>query len=395
MTEIQLTELIGKYLEGNCTESEKKLVEDWYGDFEKIPISFLKGDTVAINNLRKESFQELREQIAARKQEEQNKIVYLPKRVRQKWWIAAAVLLILFLGTISYLGLHKNVEKRLSPASPGISVYKDDVAPGGDKATLTLANGTSINLDSAKVGQLSNLGYAKVFKTSSGQLKFKVLPEISKFPKEQYNILNTPQGGVYEIILADGTKVWLNSASSLRFPVAFVGSQRDVYLSGEAYFEVVQNSSMPFEVHVNNMEVKVLGTHFDVMAYNDESAVKTTLLEGSVQVSDGNQKVMILPGQQATVSRKAGDAMEVKPVNVTEVIGWKNGLFIFRNTDLQTVMHQLARWYAVTISYEGNVNGQINGMISRNTNLSQVLDMLTLVGGTHFKIEGRHVTVMP
>lgn len=395
MTETQLTELINKYLEGNCTESEKKLVEDWYGDFEKIPISFLNGDPIAIGNLRKESFQELREQIAAKKQEEQNKIVYLPKRNKQKWWIAAAVLLVLFLGTISYLGLRKNVGKRLSPASPGISVYKNDVAPGGDKATLTLANGTNINLDSAKVGQLSNLGYAKAFKTNNGQLKFKVLPEVSKTGIEQYNILSTPQGGVYEITLVDGTKVWLNSASSLRFPNTFEGSQRDVYLSGEAYFDVAKNSSMPFQVHVNNMEVKVLGTHFDVMAYKDESAVRTTLLEGSVQVSEGNQQVMILPGQQATVSRKSGDAIEVKPVNVTEVIGWKDGLFIFKNTDLQTVMRQLARWYAVTISYEGNINGQINGMISRNTNLSQVLDMLTLAGGAHFKIEGHNVTVMP
>ncbi|HWW40381.1 FecR family protein, partial [Pedobacter sp.] len=199
----------------------------------------------------------------------------------------------------------------------------------------------------------------------------------------------------YQLKLPDGTLVWLNSASSLRFPTQFAGKERSVELDGEAYFEVAKNKEMPFKVHVRAMEVRVLGTHFNVMAYDDEESISTTLLEGSVKVSNALQTAVIRPGQQASLKKSSG-ILGVEEVNTVEAIAWKNGKFLFADEDIETIMRRISRWYNVEVEYRGNLSDKnFAGSISRYENVSEVLKMLELTGTIHFKVEGRRIIVMP
>jgi ferric-dicitrate binding protein FerR (iron transport regulator) len=210
-----------------------------------------------------------------------------------------------------------------------------------------------------------------------------------------YNIISTPRGGQYQLILPDGSKVWLNSASSLKFPTAFYGKERQVELTGEGYFEVAKNANTPFSVTVNQMKIDVLGTHFNIMAYNDEKTMNTTLLEGAVTVSDGEMEKKLIPGQQAIVN-EATRQMSVGQADILKAIAWKNGLFEFDNTDLSTIMRQLARWYDIEIVYEVTPEKTaLGGSISRNLSLKEVLNMLEANGINHFNIEGKKIFVLP
>jgi ferric-dicitrate binding protein FerR (iron transport regulator) len=193
-------------------------------------------------------------------------------------------------------------------------------------------------------------------------------------------------------VLADGTKVWLNAASSLRFPAAFAGKERIVELNGEGYFEVAKNASMPFHVRVHDMDVQVLGTHFNINAYTDETAMRTTLLEGSVQVSQGEQTQLLTPGQQAAASQN-GQIQLADGVDVEEVMAWKNGMFQFQGADLETILRQAARWYDIDVEYKQRISDRFSGQISKNVNLSQLLKILELTGKVHFEIEGRKIIV--
>jgi ferric-dicitrate binding protein FerR (iron transport regulator) len=195
-------------------------------------------------------------------------------------------------------------------------------------------------------------------------------------------------------MLSDGSKVWLNAASSLRFPASFAGKERKVELLGEAYFEVAKNAAMPFKVKVNGMEVEVLGTHFNINSYENESTVRTTLLEGSVKINNNNSSSLLKPGQQAQVN-KAGEIKIINNVDVEEAIAWKEGKFQFDRADIHDIMRQLARWYDVDVEYKGSVSSHFGGTISRDVNLSQVLNMLHLTGEVKFQIEDRKVIVMP
>jgi len=203
-------------------------------------------------------------------------------------------------------------------------------------------------------------------------------------------------GGEYQVVLADGTKVWLNALSSIRFPTSFKGSERKVEITGEAYFEVAKNARMPFRVIGGSQTVEVLGTHFNINAYPDESAVATTLLEGSVKVAmhDGQAKVL-KPGEQALIF-KENNSFRVKEVDAEDAVAWKNGYFQFNDDDLKTIMNQLSRWYNVEIVYQqANLDQKFGGTISRSKNLSQVLRILELTGNVRFRVEGRRITVMP
>jgi ferric-dicitrate binding protein FerR (iron transport regulator) len=212
--------------------------------------------------------------------------------------------------------------------------------------------------------------------------------------KEAFQTVVTPRGGQYRLVLPDGSKVWLNASSSLKFPRSFNGKQRQVVLTGEAYFEVAKNAAMPFEVAVNDMRVEVLGTHFNIMSYKEEESINTTLLEGSVRVRMGAAGNLLRPGEQASLY-KTTEKISVSGVDVDQAIAWKNGLFLFEGATIESVMKEIARWYDVDVVYKGKFSQHFRGMISRSVNISQVIKMLELTSEAHFKIDGRTITVMP
>jgi ferric-dicitrate binding protein FerR (iron transport regulator) len=301
---------------------------------------------------------------------------------------AASVIGLLVLGTFFWFNWdeQKEVAQKEVKATP----YKNDVPPGGDKAILRLADGSTIVLDDVQNGILTQQGSTKVIKVG-GKLAYDALNAGSK--EIVYNTISTPRGGQYRVELPDGSQVWLNAASSIHFPTAFVGKDRRVEISGEAYFEVAENPFMPFIVRVNGAEVQVLGTHFNVMAYKEEAAVKTTLLEGSVRFVSGNSSNMLKPGQQSQLT-KDGQVKVESGVDVDEVMAWKNGMFYFENADIETVMRQLSRWYDVEVDFKSKrAYDPLYAEIPRNTKLSDALKALELSGSAKFDIEGKKIVV--
>ncbi|SEA02144.1 FecR family protein [Pedobacter hartonius] len=265
------------------------------------------------------------------------------------------------------------------------------IVPGGNKAVLILADGSSIMLDSAKNGMLTTQNNVHVYKLKNGQLFYNATASKSNH-KMAFNTIITPRGGQYQVILPDGSKVWLNSESELRYPSAFAGNQRAVELIGEAYFEVAKDKKRPFKISINHMQVEVLGTHFNIMGYKDEAATKTTLLEGSVRIIKGLSQKLIVPGEQATVA----EHIDVASVNTEEAIEWKKGNFNFSHEKLGSIMRKVARWYDIEVDYEGKTtNATFVGTIPQSKNIEEVLKYLELTGLVHFKINERRITVMP
>ncbi|MEO6837935.1 MAG: FecR family protein [Ginsengibacter sp.] len=311
---------------------------------------------------------------------------------RKLWMVAASVFIVLVAG-LSYLYLSKNENKEVRGNVAKNTIPQNDIAPGGNKAILTLANGSSIVLDSVENGTLTQQDSAKVVKLANGKLIYQK-DKNTNIVAIQYNTISTPRGGQYQLVLADGSKIWLDAASSIRFPTSFTGKERDVQITGEVYFEVAHNAEMPFHVKVNGMDVAVLGTHFNINAYDDEGVMKTTLLEGSVKVSQGNKSALITPGEQAQIADKS-DKIEIKRnVDLEEIVAWKNGKFLFQDADIHIIMRQLERWYNITVSYrENTTNEQFVGVISRDVPISQILNMLEKTGAVKFEIEGRKIIV--
>lgn len=331
------------------------------------------------------------------------------KPVRKLWYrIAAAALLFASVSA----GLYFNKIKENAPASERFA--KQDIAPGGNRAMLTLANGKKINLTAAVNGELANESGISVSKTKNGQLVYTVgagsTSDHQNELNKEYNTITTPRGGQYQVNLPDGTTVWLNAASSLKFPVKFSRNERKVTLDGEAYFEVakVQTSKvingnavtdrMPFIVETSKQDVKVLGTHFNINAY--EGSTKTTLLEGAVSVSPlhtaQNLKPLISylhPGQQSILT---GESVKINTADIEEAMAWKNGIFLFNGQDLEAIMKQVERWYDVDVAFEDNSlkRQTFRGTLSRFKNISQLLEVLESTGSVHFKMEGRRVTAM-
>ncbi len=256
-----------------------------------------------------------------------------------------------------------------------------DVAPGSNKAILTLADGKRIILDSAQ-GNIVQRGNLKVTNLG-GKLDYE-----GRSNTVEYHTLSTPRGGQYKLVLPDGSDVWLNAASSITFPTAFVGKERNVTITGEAYFEVVHNAKQPFHVKVNRMNIEVLGTHFDINGYTDEPYIKTTLLEGSVKVSrNDGETVLLKPRQQARVNQLTDEPITITTPDMDEVIAWKNGRFFYNNTDLKTIMRQVMRWYDVDVEYKDNIPVRyFTADISRDNNLSAILKILEL-SNIHFRLE--------
>jgi len=311
-----------------------------------------------------------------------------------KLWLrlGTAAALMIFLGFGAYLLINKKKQfdpkKNIAKTQP-----KHDVLPGGNRALLTLANGKTIYLDNAQNGVLAKEGSTKINKTRDGQLVYEGGKDGTANGVVPMNTITTPRGGQYQLVLNDGSKVWLNSASSLSFPAVFTGKTREVEITGEAYFEVAKNAAMPFRVKANHTVIEVLGTHFNTMAYNDEAVMKTTLLEGSVKISNNHYTSMLKPGQQG-VTAKNGQ-IRVVEVDGEYDIAWKNGFFEFNRSNIRQIMNQLARWYDVDVSYQGEVpEDEYVGKIARSAKLSEVLHILQL-SHVHFKMENKKIIVIP
>jgi hypothetical protein len=313
-------------------------------------------------------------------------------------WLAAAAIVIA-IGTVVLMNINRQ-SKTIEPVVAKSAV--NDVLPGGNRATLRLANGQVINLDSAANGSLATQGNTTIEKLADGQIAYNI--EGKGATEVMYNTMNTPPGGQYKLKLPDGTDVWLNAVSSITYPTAFVGRERTVTITGEAYFEVTKDRRKPFRVKVNDMEVEVFGTHFNVNAYKDEAAIKTTLLEGSVKVRQwsmvngqlkAENEAMLNPGEQAVLSRAHSPFTIHHSPDLDQVMAWKNGLFNFNKVSLQDVMKQIARWYDVDIVYQGEIRPRkFGGEIQRDLYLSEVLEGLKETE-IHFKIEGKKLIVLP
>ncbi len=277
------------------------------------------------------------------------------------------------------------------PRQAGTVQKHTDIQPGTNRALLTLANGQQIVLNSAENGVLSQQGNTQVIKLDSGRLAYTTAGQGGGVTL--YNTITTPRGGQYQVTLPDETKVWLNAESSLKFPTAFTEKERSVQLTGEAYFEVVPNKNKPFLVKAGETLTQVLGTQFNIMAYGDEGAAKTTLLEGAVRMGQGGQSTLLAPGEQGQFDSSKG-RMGTRMVNTRAVVAWKDGYYYFDRASVQAVMRQIARWYDVQIVYEGAApRDEIVGKIPRTAYVSEVLHIMELIG-IHFKIEGRTITVL-
>ncbi|WP_431215918.1 FecR domain-containing protein [Puia sp. P3] len=320
----------------------------------------------------------------------QRRRLRIPHYVR---YAAAAVVLLAVAGLVYFAGSAKN--ERSIARQPAVT---HDVAPGHEGAVLTLADGKQIVLDSSGDGSLARQGGMAITKEHAGRLVYAIEPTATFPQTTMYNTLTTPRGRRTSVVLSDGTKVWLNAASSIKFPAAFMGKDRTVELSGEAYFEVAKDAGKPFRVHLNrpgkNPEIEVLGTSFDVMAYEDEETVSTTLVDGSVRVTTGAGASLLRPGQQL-LAASDGKTSLVADADVQKITAWKEGNFIFHGDELSDIMKQLARWYDIDVHYDSPVTDHYTGKISRQVNISQVLKMLQAAGGVNFTVENRQVRVSP
>jgi transmembrane sensor len=364
-------ELLIKYRSGKCSEAEKALVERWYLQFNEHEI-----------DIKPERIESLGLQILDLLPDSDTrpiKKINWPLRIALT---AAAVVILLGIWTVIFV------------KTPFSKDYANDIDPGSNKAILTLGNGQKIILTDAKNGELIKESGIEVTKTEDGKVIYKTSNLTAKGSENTYNLISTPKGGQYQIILPDGTKVWLNAASHLKFPTTFTGLvNRRVELSGEAYFEVSKDKLHPFLVVSNKQTVEVLGTHFNINAYQDEPTVKTTLLEGSVRVSDPDAVAILKPNQQSVIN--SGNTIKVTQIDPEEAVAWKNGKFTFNKESLESIMKKLARWYDVEVIFQNKELGEqiFGGTISRYSKISEVLCVLERTGDVKFKIEGRRVLI--
>lgn len=396
MDQSSFTELFQKYINNNCTPEEvDQLMELLENNGQgQAGEELLRSELLAGMEPVEDSDPALRQVLQKRFQAIEQHIASQQPRsgiFRLTWIRAAAAVLLILLGSGIWYWLNRNS----NDVKPAI-VENIDIAPGGNKAVLTLAGGQTIVLDNAANGTISQQGNATVSK-QGGRLIYDVTgPQNGA---AGYNTLSVPRGGQYQLTLPDGTQVWLNAISSIRYPVTFAGNERRVYITGEAYFEVKPASQQPFIVEVRTSsgtaeEVQVLGTHFNINAYEDEPHIATTLIQGKISVAQSGTPVILAPGQQARVSQHK--LQIISKADIDQTMAWKNGLFRFDGVDLKTVMRQLARWYDLEIIYEPGapVNELFNGEMQRNLNLSQVINGLDGMG-VHIRKEGRQLIIMP
>lgn len=381
MTKQEAKELLQRYRTGQCSLEEQKIIESWieqeltigkWDSTEEQKIVF--GNTIKAKIDARLNFQSLAA-IAA-------KPVY--RRLWIKIGIAAAVLLI-----PGFFFVQQHHYWQGSPTQ----VYSA-IAPGKNAATLTLADGKKILLTETASGKLASESGVRISKTAEGMVRYEIIAadSVKTGAALKYNTLTTALGQQYQVLLPDGTKVWLNNASSLKYPVCFNNTKkREVELTGEAYFEVAKNARHPFIVKTEQQEITVLGTHFNVNAYNNEPELKTTLLEGSIQINAKDLERVIKPGEQATWSN---NQLKVKEIDTELAVAWKNNQFMFESEGIENIMRRIERWYNVKVEYSGEIpSDKFGGTVPRFGNVSELLNVLELTGKVHFKVEGRRIMV--
>jgi len=373
MNEEKAIKLLEKYKNGTIDAEEKALLETWYLQQAKNSTHQLSPEQLD------ESVTYLKAQLPLKTGKE-----------RSLWpRIAAAASILVILSAGGYFFMRQPLPQQNAQNN------SSEIAPGSNQATLTLANGQKIALTQSLSGTLAQQGGTTVNMTSGGEIIYtkKDVSQVGSYTVA-YNTLTTKRKEQFPLILADGTKVWLNSSSSITYPVTFNGKERRVSITGEAYFEVVHNAAQPFRVEAGGQIVEDLGTEFNINAYDDEPVIKTTLITGSAQVMKGSHKAILKPGQ-ATITKIQQDGIEVKDADVEEAAAWKNGQTLFEDEDIQTIMRQVSRWYDVEIVYEGKIpDRRFVGGISRKSNLSNLLKVLE-ANKIHYSVENHKIIIKP
>lgn len=385
MTKYIAKELLEKYIQGTCTEEERAIVESWH--LKELEGKAFRPKMAQVETAYENIWQGIKSKASGRER-------LVLKNRQYRYFAIAATILIIFSAGLFF------IKERLSPPSITDLLAKTgkDFIPGGHKATLILADGSQISLTDALNGKLAQQAGITITKTGDGQLVYQVeqQPGIQTTDTQPLmNTISTPRGGQYQIALPDGSQVWLNAESSLKYPVNFNSKERKVELNGEAYFEV-SKKQLPFIVVTDKQEVRVLGTHFNISNYHDEPVTKTTLLEGSVNVvqrSTGASRIL-KPGEQSSVTATPS-LPSVVTADVETEMAWKNGLFIFKDEPIERILKDLARWYDVEISFEGKpTNLSYVGVVSRSKKISSVLKILEGAGNLQFRLEGKKIIVI-
>lgn len=374
MNEQQIAEILERYKAGEATEEEKALLLSWSLNFRASGKEELSMEERVVEV----------DMIWAKLEKE------LPKTKKISLWprllAAAVILVVLSLGTFFYLD-------HFSPTDTTAAT----ILPGTNQATLTLSNGKKVVLDGNVKQQLLTEAGISITRTKEGQLIYKAITDEKQERTANYNVLETAKGQQYQVVLPDGSHVWLNAASSLRYPIAFGKQERLVELSGEGYFEISHNKSKPFRVKTPDQLVEVLGTHFNLNAYPEDHVSKTTLLEGRIRVTapainrQDKGNLILVPGQESVL---IGNQLQVQQADLEAAVAWRNGNFMFEGENIRSIMKKISRWYNVEVVYEGEVpENRFGGSISRFSKVSQVLRKLELTGKVHFRIEERRIIV--
>lgn len=379
--------IIEKYQSGTATKEEIEFLDAYYEAFR-----VRKSYTDSLNESRFQLLKDdLRNSVSVKIQNIHRSKSGLLRRSTFRWAVSVAAVI----AVVGYWTFDLSQNSDIIKNTNVLQTVNNDIVPGGNKALLTLANGEKISLTDADNGTLAEQAGIKIIKTTDGQLVFTMLPDkqIDPNSKNQYNTIETPNGGRYQVRLPDGSNVWLNAASKLVFPSSFISHKsRMVELNGEAYFEIAKDKEHPFIVKTYNQVVEVFGTEFNINSYVDEPDVKTTLLEGSIKVTENKGIDKILkPGQQSTLT---SSGLKVENVDIDLTVAWKNNQFVFESDDIQYIMRMIARWYNVEVEYVGPIpKNKFGGAVSRFENVSEVLKSLESTGRVKFKIEGRRILV--
>lgn len=381
MKNSEFKKLLENYFAGNLDETQKSRLFQHYDALRKE--EFPGWDDNELGN-EEQVKSDIYKRVVKRIRDRRNRLIYLS---------AAAIFFVCFIPLYFF-----KVKDDLTENSP-LLVKKEQLLPGSDKAVLILEDGSQIELDQAENGVLTSQGGIKVQKTKDGHLSYIVNAENEDKEQElSFNTIKTPKAGQYQIQLSDGTKVWLNALSSIRFPSKFMGNERRVEITGEVFFEVAKDKMKPFRVYSSNQVIEVLGTQFNINSYGENNPSKTTLVEGSIRIANGekidnpaNMRTMV-PGEQAIINA-GSKAINIKQVDTDEIMAWKNGFFQFNNEDIQSVMSQIERWYDVHVKYEGlQKSKRITGKINRKVDAYKILEMLHYFG-VNYTVEGKTIII--
>ncbi|MDB5158788.1 MAG: anti-FecI sigma factor, FecR [Mucilaginibacter sp.] len=380
--QFNIHELAEKWATGRITAEEQAWLEKWYAEFNEEEITLTNSRHQDSGALKKAML----DQINAGIEKEGG-----PTRTLWRWRnLAAAASILFFLSAGSYFLFHK-----APPQQQTAQNQKQDIAPGQKQVTLTLANGQKLNVNNKLKGKLAQQGNMMVQVNNGNALTYTALAVNQNLSEVAYNTLSTARGqeSPFPLVLADGTQVWLNAASSITYPTSFNGKDRVVKITGEVYIKVAHNAARPFKVLVRGQTIDDIGTTFNINAYDDEPVIKTTLIDGSVKISNTTGSAILKPGQQAII-QPDNQNIKVKDADIEEAIAWKNDYFIFNHEKIQSIMRKISRWYDVEVVYEDGISTDwVGGSESRSKNVSEVLRKIELTGQFHFKIEGKKIIV--